>query len=98
MQLKQILHFLFYRDWHGLAELCDISGEKIPSLQDSNDPSNKVLELWVDHNKDESTIDKLLQFFEDMDRFDIVYDITPLIGKFQNTKCMLQNYMQLICQ
>lgn len=79
-----MLWCLYYSDWHGLAELCNISGEKIPNVEESSDPSNKILELWVDHNKDESTIDKLLLFLEDTDRFDVVYDIRPLIGKFQN--------------
>lgn len=76
----------FLSDWHGLAELCGIGGEKIPSLQHSGDPSSKVLELWVEHNKHESTIDMLLLFLEDLDRFDIIYDIAPLLGKFFNTK------------
>lgn len=71
-------------DWHGLAELCRISGEKIPSLQQSSDPVGKVLDIWITQNKDESTVSKLILFFEDIGRFDLIEDVTPLIGKIFN--------------
>ncbi|KAJ8911451.1 hypothetical protein NQ315_013813 [Exocentrus adspersus] len=67
------------RDWAGLAELCQISGEKMPSLQQSSDPTNSVLDLWHENNQTESTIHNLIKFLEELDRFDIVDDITPLI-------------------
>lgn len=53
----------------------------MPSLQLSSDPSNNVLEHWVDYNKDQSTVDKLLLFLEDLDRFDVIYEVKSLIGK-----------------
>ncbi|XP_018575417.1 myeloid differentiation primary response protein MyD88 isoform X2 [Anoplophora glabripennis] len=67
------------RDWQGLAELCGISGEKIPSLQQDPDPSNKVLHLWSEEDKNESTIDKFIIYLEELDRFDVIEDISPLI-------------------
>nr|WMZ41588.1 Myd88 protein [Altica viridicyanea] len=69
------------RDWHGLAELCGIGGEKIPNIERSNDPALKVLKIWSEKNKNDSTIDKLLSFLQLLDRFDVVDDITPLIEK-----------------
>ncbi|XP_072376261.1 myeloid differentiation primary response protein MyD88 [Diabrotica undecimpunctata] len=69
------------RDWHGLAELCGISGEIIPHIKESNDAALKVLEIWSEKNKEESTTAKLLSFLEKLDRFDVVEDVTPLIEK-----------------
>ncbi|XP_028128702.2 myeloid differentiation primary response protein MyD88 [Diabrotica virgifera virgifera] len=69
------------RDWHGLAELCGISGEIIPHIKDSNDAALKVLDIWSEKNREESTTAKLLSFLEQLDRFDVVEDVTPLIEK-----------------
>jgi Death domain./TIR domain. len=77
------------RDWQGLAELCGISGEKMPSLQQDPDPSNKVLHLWSEENKNESTIDKFITYLEELDRFDVIEDISPLIE--QDINCFKRN-------
>ncbi|CAG9826820.1 unnamed protein product [Diabrotica balteata] len=69
------------RDWHGLAELCGISGEIIPHIKESKDAALKVLEIWSEKNKEESTTAKLLSFLEKLDRFDVVEDVAPLIEK-----------------
>ncbi|KAJ8941814.1 hypothetical protein NQ318_006791 [Aromia moschata] len=67
------------RDWQGLAELCGISGEKIPSIQQDSDPSNKVLDLWNEKDRNGSTIDNFLLYLEELDRFDVIEDIELLI-------------------
>lgn len=69
------------RDWHGLAELCSIGGEIIPNIERSSDPVSKVLEIWAEKNKNDSTIKKLVLFLEMLDRFDVIDDITPLLDK-----------------
>ncbi|KAJ8932755.1 hypothetical protein NQ314_014455 [Rhamnusium bicolor] len=69
------------RDWQGLAELCEISGEKIPSLKENSDPSNKVLDLWIEKDKSESTVEKFITYLEELDRFDIIEDIETLIDE-----------------
>ncbi|KAJ8969580.1 hypothetical protein NQ317_000077 [Molorchus minor] len=66
-------------DWHGLAEMCGISGEKIPSLQQDPDPSNKVINLWTELDNNKSTIHNLILYLEELDRFDIIEDIESLI-------------------
>lgn len=53
----------------------------MPSLVHDPDPTNKVLTLWDERNKNESTIDKFITFLEELDRFDVIEDISPLIGK-----------------
>ncbi|CAG9817406.1 unnamed protein product [Phaedon cochleariae] len=69
------------RDWQGLAELCKIKGEQIPSIQRSDDPTAKVLELWCEKTNPESTIENLINFLQNLDRFDVLDDITPLLEK-----------------
>ncbi|CAG9860093.1 unnamed protein product [Phyllotreta striolata] len=69
------------RDWHGLAELCGIGGEKIPNIERSNDPTLKVIEIWSEKDRNNSTIKKFISFLETLDRFDIIDDITPLLEK-----------------
>ncbi|VEN55421.1 unnamed protein product, partial [Callosobruchus maculatus] len=71
----------FLRDWHGLSELCGIPGEQIPSLERNSDPSNRVLDIWLEKKDDECTVETLISFFERLDRFDIIDDITPLVKR-----------------
>ncbi|CAH1985728.1 unnamed protein product [Acanthoscelides obtectus] len=71
----------FLRDWHGLAELCEIPGEHIPSLERDTDPCNKILDIWLEKKGNESTIEALISFLERIDRFDIIDDITPLVER-----------------
>lgn len=40
-----------------------------------------MLTLWDEKDKNESTIDKFITFLEELDRFDVIEDISPLIGK-----------------
>lgn len=63
-----------------MAHLCGIGGEYATGIHNNPDPTNKVLELWINKDFENSTIDKLLSYLEELDRFDIVDDITHLIG------------------
>lgn len=75
-------HFV-YRDWQGLAELVAIPGERITQLQheqNEEDPTLKVLNLWVEKSPDDSTIKNLFKHLERLDRFDIVDDVQELVG------------------
>ncbi|XP_018318401.1 myeloid differentiation primary response protein MyD88 [Agrilus planipennis] len=82
------------RDWQGFAELIGITGEQLPQLEAEKDPTNKLLNLWQNKEKDKCTINRLLQFFEKLDRFDIIDDIQTLIEAdiqlFQQNKNELQ--------
>lgn len=69
------------RDWQGLAELCGISGELIPSILNDKDPTAKVLKLWHDQSKTDATVGKLISYFDQMDRTDVVDDVSPLIAE-----------------
>lgn len=75
------MHWLLsFRDWHGLAELVGIGGERVPHLQCGSDPTNKILTLWLKESKEDATVKKLLTYLEQLDRFDIVDDIKSSVG------------------
>lgn len=67
------------RDWHGLADLCEIEGQYIPNMECNNDPTSNVLNLWYENNSETSTIQNLLSYLEEMDRYDVIYDIKELL-------------------
>ncbi|KAG5896509.1 hypothetical protein JTB14_020483 [Gonioctena quinquepunctata] len=69
------------RDWRGLAELCGVGGELMRSFQISEDKTKKILKTWSQKNGAESTIDKLLSFLKDLDRYDVYDDITPYVER-----------------
>ncbi|XP_060529475.1 myeloid differentiation primary response protein MyD88 [Cylas formicarius] len=69
------------RDWEGLAQLCGIPGELMPSLQNDMDPAGKVLRLWSENSKDAATIAKLFEFLEELGRYDVLDDVTPFVGE-----------------
>ncbi|XP_017780049.1 PREDICTED: myeloid differentiation primary response protein MyD88-B [Nicrophorus vespilloides] len=63
------------RYWLGLAELIGIGGEKIPNLKTELDPTLKLLNLWAEKDKTQSTIRNFLKYLEELNRFDVIYDI-----------------------
>lgn len=69
------------RDWRGLAELVGIGGERIPQMHTESDPTVKVLNLWSDADRNNSTVAKLLEHLETLDRFDAIDDVKPLIDE-----------------
>ncbi|XP_066247886.1 myeloid differentiation primary response protein MyD88 isoform X1 [Euwallacea similis] len=69
------------RDWRGLAELCGISGARIPSLSNDVDPTRSVLKLWHEQLKAEATIENFLNHLEEINRFDVKDDISALIAE-----------------
>lgn len=69
------------RDWRGLAELVGIGGERFPQIHNDSDPTVKVLNLWCDSDRNNSTVAKLLEHLEALDRFDVIDDVTPFIDE-----------------
>lgn len=78
------------RDWRGLGELCGLSSQFISNLHSHPDPTDRILTVWSETKKNESTIENLFNYLEDMDRFGVVEDIIPLIENdivnFNNNK------------
>ncbi|RZB89897.1 myeloid differentiation primary response protein MyD88-B-like [Asbolus verrucosus] len=70
-----------YRNWRGLAALCDIDPSYLDSIGESSDPTDKVLNRWYEKAPDCSTIQQLQRFLEEMDRFDVIEDIKELIDE-----------------
>ncbi|XP_044269619.1 myeloid differentiation primary response protein MyD88 [Tribolium madens] len=69
------------RYWRGLAGLCQISSNYEATLVNDPNPTNKVLNLWYEKDPQHSTIQQLLLFLEEMDRFDVEDDILSLIDE-----------------
>ncbi|CAG9760570.1 unnamed protein product [Ceutorhynchus assimilis] len=69
------------RDWQGLAELCGVAGELIPSISNEHNPTATILKTWQEQIKSEATVDKLITYLEQIDRSDVVDDILPLIAE-----------------
>lgn len=64
-----------------MAELTGVSRQHLPSLCDNTDQTQRILQIWHDLDKEESTIKQLLRFLGKLDRFDIIDDIQESIGK-----------------
>lgn len=64
------------RDWRGLAQLVGLSGEKLPLVKSSQNPTEQLLNFWND-----SSLGLLQTFLRQLDRWDIVDDTEDLIRK-----------------
>lgn len=51
-----------------------------------NDHVRKLLSLWSDKEKENATLGKLQNFFEKIDRYDVLDDTFDLFGTFKNKK------------
>lgn len=69
-----------FSDWNGLAELTGFSGVLLPHIQSEGDKTARILDLWYERDGDKATVQQLLNFLEELDRFDIIYDISDLVG------------------
>ncbi|XP_054164796.1 myeloid differentiation primary response protein MyD88-like [Oppia nitens] len=84
-QLSEYLNYEQYittseglcRDYRGLAQLMDFSYAVIESLMRTNDPLNGLLDRY--QNRSDSSFGKLLQMLEQIERFDIIDDMTPVL-------------------
>lgn len=68
------------RDWQGLADLIGFSGELRPHIQAEADKTVQILRLWHERDREKATVQQLFRYLEELDRFDIVDDISNLVG------------------
>lgn len=50
-------------------------------IAENKDPTNETLRLWSDQDPEGATINQLLLYLEDMDRFDVKDDLVDKIGE-----------------
>lgn len=65
------------RDYRGLAQLMGFSYSIMNFVLKTTDPLNSLLEMY--ENRSEATFDKLLQMLEQIERFDIIDDLKPIL-------------------
>lgn len=81
-------HILIYRDWRGLAFLLQISTELAGSISESQDKTGRLLDLWMQRGDGTATLQNLMEYLTQLDRYDIYDDIIELgrlgrlIGEF----------------
>lgn len=66
----------YARDSRGLAELMGFLWHEVKPFEGS---SAKILEAW--ETRPGSTLDKLIGYLEDMDRYDVIQDLLPTLSK-----------------
>lgn len=68
----------FYcRDYRGLAELMEIDNMTIRSFEATGNPTKKIIEEW--ELLPNSTIGSFLEMLKQIERYDVIKDIQPLI-------------------
>lgn len=66
------------RDYRGLAELMDFQYSNIKIFERNEDPTLRILEAW--ETRPDATLDKLISFLEEMERYDVINELKPLLG------------------
>lgn len=67
------------RDWRGLADLCDVPTPG-PGTVGEKDPTDTILTAWQKKDIASASIERLCQFLEQLDRFDILDDLEACIS------------------
>lgn len=73
----------FCRDWRGIIELCGLRKGYYDIVDNSSDHMEKLLELWCLKEGDlcpKANVEQLLQFLEEIERFDVADDIKDIIA------------------
>ncbi|KAL0841698.1 hypothetical protein ABMA28_013971 [Loxostege sticticalis] len=66
------------RDWRGLAFLLQISTELAGSISESQDKTGRLLDLWMQRGDGTATLQNLMEYLTQLDRYDIYDDIIEL--------------------
>ncbi|XP_028158292.1 myeloid differentiation primary response protein MyD88-A [Ostrinia furnacalis] len=66
------------RDWRGLAFLLQISSELASSISESPDKTSRLLDIWMQRGDGTATLETLLDYLTQLDRYDIYDDIVEL--------------------
>lgn len=85
------------RDWRGIFSLSGMSQSEYSVISQSPDKMNKLLDLWVQRNKDnnnEVTISQLLDSFGIIDRYDVYDDTYLLLSEYylKQNLCVLKQF------
>lgn len=90
LDFKQILTSKrgYARDYRGLGEFMDLQHNDIKIFERSKEsPTQQILEAW--EIKPNATLEKLIEFLEEMERYDIIKELVPSLEK--TVKIYLEN-------
>lgn len=73
--------YIYFSDWHGLAQLVGIGGQVIPYVQSKGDATAEVLKWWMENGRNDATVKRLMDHLEEMERFDVLDDVRSVIRK-----------------
>jgi hypothetical protein len=65
-------------DWESLADLMGFSYEEILNLGCDFDPVESIIRQW--ERQSDATVDKLLSFLKEIERFDVIEDLQTFIS------------------
>ncbi|XP_046965012.1 myeloid differentiation primary response protein MyD88 [Vanessa cardui] len=71
-------HLSRHRDWRGLASLANISTEVAATLNDCQDKTAKVIDIWTKFKDGSDTVGRLLDYLQILDRYDVYEDLLVL--------------------
>lgn len=84
-----------YRDWRGISILSELNQSEYSLVSQSQDKLEKLLELWIEKNKEngtEITLSQLQNCLGAIDRYDVYDDVATLLGMFlPNTNSKLSD-------
>ena len=83
------------RDWKTLAYKMGYSIETILYFESKKD-KGPVMELIKDYEDRGKTISELISFLNEMERFDLIEDLQPIIGTLKLTS-VFSNYRSNCC-
>ncbi|XP_039284701.1 myeloid differentiation primary response protein MyD88 [Nilaparvata lugens] len=66
------------RDWRGLADLCDVPAPG-PGTAGEKDATDTILTAWQKKHPTTASVERLCQFLEQLDRYDILDDLEACI-------------------
>lgn len=82
----------YARDYRGLAELMGFQYKIIKKFGESENPTMKIIDSWETHA--DATLDKLISFLEEMDRYDVITELTPFLEKNVETYIQYQKSLE----
>lgn len=57
----------------------------LPDVREQRDKTSEVIKRWIQKDGNSASIQRLLDFLEKLDRFDVIDDVTPLISKYTSS-------------
>lgn len=69
------------RDWKGLVDAANFPKDLVPNANASPSPTQVLVDHWKKAPLEDANLQLLMQILADNDRYDVLDDVTPLLGE-----------------